>query len=228
MNCTACENSAHSPEDNLPLPPLMPARLCDIFPLHKSLPWLRGRSGKQPLGETVPEKPAYQARGIFSLRYKASKGLILIATARGFLAPSSAKKRDYGNHAGEKCLKKTWRICLGSILRQLCYHKEVKGNACHLHMLFVQWIVPCSKQARGDATLYREGIMESTQQELPALLLQVGPCMPMVHTLPTVLQTAVGWPVIASRAHAKVWNPLTNPEILSCKWSYIKGTWKTT
>lgn len=50
-----------------------------------------------------------------------------------------------------------------------------------------------------------------------ALLLQVGPCMPMVHTLSTVLQTAVGWPVIASRAHAKVWNPLTNPEILSCK-----------
>lgn len=59
MNCTACENYAHNPEDNLPLHPLMPAHLCDIFPLHKSLPWLRGRSGKQPLGETVPEKPVY-------------------------------------------------------------------------------------------------------------------------------------------------------------------------
>lgn len=38
MNCTACENSAHGTEDNLPLPPLMAACLCDIFLLHKSLP----------------------------------------------------------------------------------------------------------------------------------------------------------------------------------------------
>ncbi|RMB91559.1 hypothetical protein DUI87_31788 [Hirundo rustica rustica] len=49
----------------------------------------RGKSGKLPLGETVPEKPVCQARGIFSLKYKASKELRLIATAREFLAPSS-------------------------------------------------------------------------------------------------------------------------------------------
>lgn len=111
--------SCPSAQDNLPLSPLMPARPWDIFPLHKSFPWLRGRSGKQPLGEAVPEKPASQARGIFSLRYKANKGLTLIATAREFLAPSSAKKRDYENHAGEdRCLEKAWTISLGS--SQLC------------------------------------------------------------------------------------------------------------
>lgn len=37
-----------------------------------------------------------------------------------------------------------------------------------------------------------------------------------------------GWPVMASRAHTKLWNPLRNPETLSCKWSCIKGIWKMT
>lgn len=108
MNCTACENSAHSTEDNLALSPLMPACLCDIFPLHNSLPWFRGKSGKLPLGETVPEKPACQARGIFSLRYKASKGLRLIAAAQEFLAPSSGIMLEMERTGTRKKLGKSW------------------------------------------------------------------------------------------------------------------------